>query len=238
MDQNYQNWKLQEFPTKQQPEFILEFIENMVNSLSQFYGFVGLQSNEIQILFKFIFAYLQKYPRFKLCDIERSIELFKKKPDLNKLTPEWFENVFEKYRKSDERKIILKTWEDDIEAHKNELQEAKKEYDANELLQACFNIWKQSKVVQLNSGLVYEKNFALLKERIGIDKMEELRQQTQKRLIVEQKEQLQKTPKKSSIRDLMEDALRLVENGEGVLKRETRKAHLKYYFEMLEFETA
>jgi len=238
MNQIYETWKKEPFPLKQTPETILDKIESIVKYLSQFYGFVGLESQEIQILFKFIFQYLQKYQRFKLCDIDRSIELFKKRPELNKLSPEYFETMFDKYRKSDERKLILKTWEEDITQHSNEISEKSKEYNANELLQICYENWKQSKVILLNTGLVYTKNFVLLESALGIEKMNELKEQTRLRLISEFEGTLAKLPlTNSNLADEAKRQLDLIKKGEGLLKTETRKAHLKLYFEMLEFET-
>lgn len=237
MNQIYEVWKSEPFPLKESPDIILNKIASVVKYLSQFYGFVGLESNEVQILFRFILEYLKKYPRFKLCDIDRSIELFKKRPELNKLCPEYFETIFEKYRKSDERKLILKTWEEDLEAHANELTEAKKEYDPQELLQICFNNWKQTGIIQLNSGLVYTKNFVLLKDKIGLYKMEELRQEAKSRLIKQFEETLSRLPKTSNLRDEANSQLELIKKDSGLLKPETRRAHLQYYFETINNKT-
>ena len=229
----YNNWKEEKAASLLPANEIINRIRNLLISQCEYYGLVGLMPAEIEINTKFILEYLKQYPKIKMMDIERAVSLNKKLPDLNKITPNWFETIFEKYRKSDERKVILKTWEEDLEAHSNELTEAKKEYDANELLQICFNNWKQTGIINLNSGLVYEKNYLLLKDKIGLDKMELLKKKVQKRLISEHSEALNKMSKKSSLRDEAERQLKLIKEGEGLVKRETRKEHLRNYFENL-----
>lgn len=235
MESRYQLWLKDKPVSELTIEVITAKITEIIIGLNNFYGLVGITEQEVLNLHQFIHSFLKKYPRFKLIDIDRSLELFKKRPDLNKLTPEFFETIFDKYRKSDERKLILHTWENDLEAHKNELTEGKKEYSPSELLNACRENYRNTKQINLNSGKVYELNYKLIEEKIGLEKLKELREQTQEKLIADF-EHAVKHLKKGSIRDEHEYQLSLIKKGQGLLKVETRKSHLKYLFSIMEFE--
>lgn len=239
MESRYQLWKVQPLPKDQTTNEIIDKVDELIKGLNVFYGLVGMERVDMLIVHGYIQDYLKKYPMMKLIDLDRSIELYKKRPELNKLCPEYFETMFEKYRKSDERKQIYKDWENDPEQHRNELPEHKKEYDANELLQICFNNWKQTKIILLNTGLVYTKNYLLLESALGLEKMNELKEQTRLRLITEFEGTIAKYPlTNSNLADEAKRQLDMIKKGEGLVKSETRKAHLNFYFEMLVFETA
>lgn len=227
----YSLWKVEPFTKDQHTEIIVNKIDQFIKGLNAFYGLVGMERIDMLLIYSYIQDYLKKFDKLKLIDLDRAIELYKTRPVLNKLCPEYFETMFEKYRKSDERKQIYKQWENDPEEHKTELAESN-ELTSEQLLNNCFEHWKQTKEILLNSGRVYEENYNLIQEKLGLDIMIDIQQETQERLTIEHQEAFDKLGKKSSLRDEALKILELIKQGKGLVKRETRKEHLKKYFEI------
>ena len=131
--QTYQSWKLEPFTVNQDKDRLAFEIASLISDLTKFYGLIGLQPEETEAILNFIFQYFKNFQRFKVCDMIRAVELYKKRPDLNKLCPEYFETMFDNYRKSQERKEILKQFELETE---NRIPE-KTEKTATERLIEC-----------------------------------------------------------------------------------------------------
>ena len=113
--QTYQSWKQEPFTVNQDKDRLAFEIASLISDLTKFYGLIGLQPEETEAILNFIFQYFKNFQRFKVCDMIRAVELYKKRPDLNKLCPEYFETMFDLYRKSAERKEILRLFEVDEE---------------------------------------------------------------------------------------------------------------------------
>lgn len=232
----YSLWKVEPFTKDQPTEIIINKIDQFIKGLNAFYGLVGMERIDMLLIYSYIQDYLKKFDKLKLIDLDRAIELYKTRPVLNKLCPEYFETMFEKYRKSDERKQIYKQWENDTEEHKTELAE-NNSLTSEQLLNNCYEHWKQTGEILLNSGRVYVENYKLIEDTIGIDTLNVLKMIAQERLIKEHELSIIKMDKKSSLRDEALKILELIKQGKGLVKRETRKEHLKKYFEILIFES-
>ena len=179
--QTYDQWKSHKFTAELNPEQIVLEINDLVDGLSIFYGLVGIQDNEIAAIYKFIFQYFKNFQRFKVCDMIRAVELYKKRPDLNKLCPEYFETMFDNYRKSQERKEILKQFEMETE---NRIPE-KTEKTAAERLIECKANYDLHGEIKLQGNKTYDQNYKLILEHLGGDTLKELKNQAKEILIQE-----------------------------------------------------
>lgn len=236
MENRYLNWKRQPFPSNQSPEVVISKIKQLIEDLSVFYGLTGLQANEAEAIFSYITHFLKSFPKFKLIDMDRALELFKKRPDLNKLCPEYFETVFNQYRKTSERTEILKKWETESE---NLIPESATK-TPDQLLAECFADFKLTGEIKLNSGKVYKTNFKAISEKIGIEPMKDIAEAK----IIELSQNF--TNKIESCRNMAErheaekeksdfldelDHYQKTGKPTGLLQVEIRKAHLKEFFE-------
>lgn len=236
MENRYLNWKKEPLSAKQTQEAVILKINQLIKDLSVFYGLTGMQPNESEAIFAYITHFLKSFPKFKLVDMDRALELFKKRPELNKLTPEYFETVFNQYRKSTERIEILKQWELETE---NLISESA-EKTPDQLLAECFADFKISGEIKLNSGKVYKTNFKALSEAIGIKTMKGIAEAkiielskdfTNKIESCRSMSERHEAEKEKS--DFFDELEKYRETGKptGLLQVEIRKAHLREYFE-------
>ena len=179
--QTYQSWKLEPFTVNQTKEQLAVEIASLISDLTKFYGLVGLQPEETEAILNFIFQYFKNFQRFKVCDMIRAVELYKKRPELNKLCPEYFETMFDNYRKSQERKDILKQFELEEE---NRIPE-KTEKTADQRLIECKAEFDIRGEIRLQGNKTYDQNFKLILEHLGSDTMNELKHQAKEILIQE-----------------------------------------------------
>jgi len=196
----------------------------------------GLQPNEAEAIFSYITHFLKSFPKFKLIDMDRALELFKKRPDLNKLCPEYFETVFNQYRYTSERIEILKKW--DLETENLISKSATK--TPEQLLAECFADYKLSGEIKLNSGKVYKTNFKALSEAIGIKPMKDIAQAKISELSINFTNKIESCRNMSERheaekekKDFLDELEHLQKTGKptGLLQVEIRKAHLREYFE-------
>lgn len=233
--QTYEQWKSHKFTAELSPEELVLEISNLINDLSTFYGLIGLQENEIEAIHRFIFQYFKNFQRFKVCDMIRAVELYKKRPELNKLCPEYFETIFDNYRKSQERKDILKQFESETE---NRVPE-KSEKTAAERLAECKANYDLSGEIRLQGNKTYDQNFKLILEHLGADTMNELKLKAKEDLIKEWQES--KLSLKISEHYAIDRLIKNFEDSEGkenyknfpewIVK--TRQYHLQRFFEMV-----
>lgn len=236
MENRYLNWKQQPFPSQQSSEVVISKIKQLIEDLSVFYGLTGLQPNEAEAIFSYITHFLKSFPKFKLIDMDRALELFKKRPDLNKLCPEYFETVFNHYRKTSERIEILKQW--DLETENLISESATK--TPEQLLAECFADYKLSGEIKLNSGKVYKTNFKALSEAIGIKPMQDIAQakiielsQNFTNKIESCRNMSERHEAEKEKKDFLDELEHFNKTGKptGLLQVEIRKAHLREYFE-------
>lgn len=233
--QTYDQWKSHKFTAELNPEQIVLEISNLINDLSTFYGLIGLQENEIEAIHRFIFQYFKNFQRFKVCDMIRSVELYKKRPELNKLCPEYFETMFDNYRKSQERKDILKQFEMETE---NRVPEKTEKTAAQRLIE-CKAEFDISGEIRLQGNKTYDQNFKLILEHLGADTMNELKLQAKEILIQEWQDS--KLSTKISEHYAIDRLIKNFYDSEGkenyknfpewIVK--TRQLHLQRFFEMV-----
>lgn len=226
--QTYDQWKSHKFTAELNPEQIVLEINDLVDGLSIFYGLVGIQDNEIAAIYKFIFQYFKNFQRFKVCDMIRAVELYKKRPDLNKLCPEYFETMFDLYRKSAERKEILRLFEVDEERKLPEKSAPTKEQRLSEC-KAHFKLYGK---IDYRDGKVYLDNFDQIKEILGEEVLNELKQQAKENLITECQNNILKKIDVTESKNILDQ----FESGEyfALWKVETRKLHLAEWFKNME----
>lgn len=225
----YDVWKNDKFLFEIPEEVLNKKIGKLIIDLSIHYGLVGVTDNDVNVICDFVLKFLAKYPKWKLIDIDRSIELYKKRPELNKLCPEYFEQIFKKYIGSEERKAILKEY--DFETGSG--METKIEPTPEELLKRCYDEYKRTGNIFLGSGKVYEYNFKLLIEKLGMDQMSDIKTKTAELLIAENEREMYK-PENLKNKDYYFKQLSDITFDKSVtLKVETRKAHLKRYFDII-----
>lgn len=236
MENRYLNWKQQPFPSQQSSEVVISKIKQLIEDLSVFYGLTGLQPNEAEAIFSYITHFLKSFPKFKLIDMDRALELFKKRPDLNKLCPEYFETVFNQYRKTSERIEILKQW--DLETENLISESATK--TPEQLLAECFADYKLSGEIKLNSGKVYKTNFKAISEAIGIKLMQDIARvkiielsQNFTNKIESCRNMSERHEAEKEKKDFLDELEHFNKTGKptGLLQVEIRKAHLREYFE-------
>lgn len=179
--QTYQSWKQEPFTLNQDKDRLAFEIASLISDLTKFYGLVGLQPEETEAILNFIFQYFKNFQRFKVCDMIRAVELYKKRPELNKLCPEYFETMFDNYRKSQERKDILKQFELETE---NRVPEKTEKTAAQRLIE-CKAEFDISGEIRLQGNKTYDQNFKLILEHLGADTMNELKLQAKEILIQE-----------------------------------------------------
>lgn len=222
----YSLWKSEPLTSRQTPEQFASKISDCIGLLNKFYGLTGATQGEIEIIYEYCFQFFKKYPKFKLVDMDRAFELYKKHPELNKITPAYFENCFQSYLKSDERKEIMKQHEAETDSILPEKTERTKE----DLLNECFEHFKVTGEIRLNSGRVYSENFQTIVNELGLDKMYDIQEVVRQNLLSEIQEKLSFTQDKEERLELNEQ-YNQINSGGALLKVETRKAHLRRYFE-------
>lgn len=227
-ESRYDLWKLQPFTRDQTPEIFINKIDQVIEMLNIFYGLTGASQSEIKFIYEYCLHFFKKFQKFKLVDMDRAFELYKKHPELNKITPAYFEYCFETYLKSQERKEIMMQHDNETKDRLPEKSERTKEERFNE----CFEYWKQTGNIRLNSGLVYTETFQDLVSNFGLDKLYDIQEFVRQKLIDELKEKISLTQDKDERRELNEQ-FNQIQSGGALLKVETRKAHLRKYFEQL-----
>lgn len=106
----------------------------------------------------------------------------------------------------------------------------KTERTKEDLLNECFEHFKATSEIRLNSGRVYSENFQTIVNELGLDKMYDIQECVRQKLFSEIQEKLLLTQDKDERRELNEQ-YNQVNSGGALLKVETRKAHLRRYFE-------
>lgn len=220
-------WNSQQFVKDQQPETVTSEINQVLSELSKYFGLVRSTSEEMEYLYKWFFLFLGKNPLFKLSDIQRSLYLYKSKPELNKLTADYFETIFNKYKQSDERKSIIKKYQLDQES---KMITEKTEPIAEDLLKKCFWRYIETKEIEYNSGNVFKYNAKLITEALGFDRCKEIVKYCKIHIQKQIESEIQNTLSKSRRSELM-DELGQTENGEGRVKVYWRKMMLKELFD-------
>ena len=226
--QTYQSWKLEPFTVNQDKDRLAFEIASLISDLTKFYGLIGLQPEETEAILNFIFQYFKNFQRFKVCDMIRAVELYKKRPDLNKLCPEYFETMFDLYRKSAERKEILRLFEVDEERKLPEKSAPTKEKRLSE----CKAHFKNYGKIDYWDGKVYLDNFDQIKEILGEEVLNELKQQAKENLITECQNNILKKIDVTESKNILDQ----FESGEyfALWKVETRKLHLAEWFKNME----
>lgn len=227
-ESRYDLWKLQPFTRDQTPEIFINKIDQVIEMLNRFYGLTGASQSEIEFIYEYCLHFFKKFQKFKLVDMDRAFELYKKHPELNKITPAYFEFCFETYLKSQERKEIMIQHDNETKDRLPEKSERTKE----DLLNECFEHFKKSGEIRLNSGRVYSENFQTIVNELGLDKMYDIQEVVRQNLISDIQEKLSFTQDKEERQELNEQ-FNQIQSGGALLKVETRKAHLRKYFEQL-----
>lgn len=230
MSKQYQVWKAQPFTNSLTPQDVVAKVKNLIQDISQFYGLVGLNADEAEGIYAYIFTYLNKFPLFKLIDMDRAFELHRRQPELNKLTPAYFESVFNAYRKSPERAEIMKLHNEEIDSR---IPEKTESITREQRFNDCFAHWKLTGEIRLNSGAVYVETFKSMKEALGMDELERIAKEEKDRTL-QKLEALRATLTKMSEHHELESQIDDVQKGGALLKNAIRRAHLKAYFEMME----
>lgn len=239
MENRYKNWKLEPFPENQTNEEILIKINQLIKGLNIFYGLTGMQGLEAEAIYEYLFQYLKNFKMFKLIDMDRAFELFRRPPELNKLTPAYFESILNTYRKSKERELLILEWNNDAQGR---LETEKKTFTKEELLMACFEMFEKTGQILINSGAVYEMNFKAISEALGQKTMKDIAEVTKTTLVqnLEAKRHGFKFMSEhheleAEISEIIGAWNRYLETGKfkngGLLQVEIRKAHLKHYFQ-------
>lgn len=222
-------WHNEPFIKDQTPNDLTNLIDELVKNLSQYFGLTRTTREEIEFLYSWFFIWVKENKLFKLCDMNRALYLYKDRPELNKLCPEYFEKIFNKYRQSDERKEIIKEYKKRIEQMDNQLAE-KVQPTPEELLTRCFYRYLETKQIEYNTGAVFNQNAKLIENSIGTEKCKQIVENTKQRLIKEIEKEIENTLNKEKRSELF-DELTMVENQTGRVKVEWRKMMLQTLFD-------
>ena len=146
----------------------------------------------------------------------------------HKLCPEYFETMFDLYRKSAERKEILRLFEVDEERKLPEKSAPTKEQRLSEC-KAHFKLYGK---IDYRDGKVYLDNFDQIKEILGEEVLNELKQQAKENLINECQNNILKKIDVTESKNILDQ----FESGEyfALWKVETRKLHLAEWFKNME----
>ncbi len=218
-------WVNSKFVSEETPETAISFIESLCNNLNGYFGLSKATDDEYEYLLTWFFAFFKENRLIKLCDLERMFYLYKTKPELNKLTADYFQGLFDKYKQSDERREIIKRYQNSIQ-----MIPEKTEKTGSEYLKDCYYSYIETGEIHYNSGKVFDRNANLIVAYIGTQQCHNIVKYITDKTISEIEEEISMA-KNSARRNELMDELKSAHNGIGRVKVAWRKLMLKTLFD-------
>jgi len=226
---------------KRSPKVVEDLIYSGVEItklVTRYFLFKNIEPNahNLAIIRDEVLKYCVSVPKIKLIDISLAIELYKVNDD-NNISAAHVISLIKKYSLSEFRKKLFKLYQDEPD---DKLPEAAKEYDSAKLLRECFEWFKRTGEINLNTGKVYTSNFALISEKLG-EKLYDLIEDTQSKLCESLTNRMHTVKGYAECEDIKREILSIQDefkyylehgklNGKSLLRNEVRRSHLKELF--------
>ena len=103
----YQNWKESPFLIQLNDEQKDKLKIELAGKLAGYYGLSGSNASELALIPGMTLEFFKKYSQIKVFDFEIVYNDFKYMPELKKISPDYFTNIWSKYINSELRKQIM-----------------------------------------------------------------------------------------------------------------------------------